>query len=694
MLPWSRFPFLRITACLILGILINAHFAIVPTGWTIALLTIVFLTLFSIYPFIRNKASLTIGAIALLLIVLIGAIRFSVYNQNDTVAAEKHFRKTEKYSAVVKSYPQNKTKYYIYQIETIHALQDTSLTAIHQKIQLYIEKGEHTTPPLQYGDLIEVTGKPFRINGPSNPHEFDYAHYMSLQKIYFQQFCQSQEIEIMNSQCANPLLTATYRIRTYFEALIEKAVPRQEEQGIALALLLGIKDRLDPETKASYASVGAMHVLAVSGLHVGVIYYLLALFFKPIKTAVVREVVLPILSIVILWLYALLTGFSPSILRAVTMFSIIILAKALNRQSSIYNSIALSAFILLFINPNQLFAVGFQLSYLAVIGIVYIFDIIYPLWSPNSWLGDKIWTITSVSIAAQIATAPISIYYFHQFPSYFLVSNLFVIPAAFVIMGEGIFLLLADSIYATPWPGLLLSYTIRLVNWLIECVQMIPGSLLDWLYLSEAQTLLLYLSIVLFFAFLEFKKLKWFVAVFLCLITFSSLDIRNLYLQNKKHELVFYHTRDNQAIDHIQGLKAQLYTLDSIQDRSLMEYQLHPNRLASHLPPLQNPITIKNQDSLSNMGLHPMVIQKKRLLFISEESKDLQFNDRLKCDYLVIQNNAVKKLERLRSKYEYDSMVFSQSNSFYQILDWENQAKTLQLPFVSMKESYFTLKIE
>ena len=203
---------------------------------------------------------------------------------------------------------------------------------------------------------------------------------------------------------------------------------------VASALLLGYRENLDKELVKSYASAGAMHVLAVSGLHVGILYLLLTRIFsflKKVKKVKNGKFILTILIVSFLWFYAIMTGLSASVMRATTMFSFIVIGnELLNRKTSIYNTLAVSAIILMIINPFIVYQVGFQLSYVAVVGIVYLQPKLNRLFYSRYKLVRGVWAITCVSLAAQIATFPLSLHYFHQFSTYFFISNLIVIPAS------------------------------------------------------------------------------------------------------------------------------------------------------------------------------------------------------------------------------------------------------------------------
>ncbi|PIB36063.1 hypothetical protein BFP72_11995 [Reichenbachiella sp. 5M10] len=690
---WSPIPFVRICLFWIAGLLLASQVPLLLESNHLLCIVVGLFILFAfIYRFTPSSHPL-VGHGLLLLILGMGIIRFWQYNVPLTEKSTSQFSETRQYTALIQSYPIRKEKYDIYQVESRSLLTDTSLVSQREMVQLYVKRDSLPSMQLNYGDLVLISGSPFRISPPNNPYEFDYAHYMALQCIHFQQFVDLKDLRTLRTHQGHTLLTAVYRLRTYFEQLITHSVIEHEEQGIALALLLGIKDRLNGETKSAYSAVGAMHVLAVSGLHVGVIHFLVLLLFRPIQSAVFKKSILPAVSIAVLWLYALLTGFSPSILRAVTMFSLIIFGKALDRDSNIYNSIAVSAFILLVANPNQIFSVGFQLSYLAVIGILYIYNKIYPLWSSRYWLWDKVWTLTSVSIAAQIATAPISIYYFHQFPNYFLVSNIFVIPAAFLIMSEGILLFVVQSTFPSAWPGALIEHTIWGLNWVVNRIYWLPGSLKEWLYLTGWQTVLCYATIVCIFLGLETRKFKAIVVLSVFLCTLSLLGCSQLYQQAHRHEILLYHTRQNRLVDRINGLHVRAFALDTIRDQSLASYQINPNRLASHLPPLREPSLIRQTLHQIDSGIYAQVWGSKHFLFLTKGYEPSHIHKKLTCDYLILEENACYSIESLMEYIEFDTVILSNTNSKINLINLENEAEHLEVSYHSMSQSACRIKI-
>ncbi|MCK4406529.1 MAG: ComEC family competence protein, partial [Bacteroidales bacterium] len=298
---------------------------------------------------------------------------------------------------------------------------------------LYFQK-DSLSKEIRYGDRIVLNANFIETKPPQNPSEFNYKRYLENKGIYHQAYIKSGTWKVLSTENCNKLLTFALSIRNNFFKILERNNIRGNEFAVVSAILLGYDDKLDKELVKEYSGAGAMHILCVSGLHVGIIYLLLNSMLFFLKKFRYGNNIKAVVLILLIWFYAMLTGLSPSVLRASTMISFIIIGKSLNRQTNIYNSLAASAFLLLIINPFIITSVGFQLSYAAVIAIVMLQQPMYKLWIINNWLGDKMWAITTVSIAAQLGTFPIALLYFHQFPNYFIITNLIVIPlSGFII---------------------------------------------------------------------------------------------------------------------------------------------------------------------------------------------------------------------------------------------------------------------
>jgi competence protein ComEC len=447
--------------------------------------------------------------------------------------------------------------------------------------------------------------------------------------------------------------------------------------------------------REAYTAAGAMHVLAVSGLHVGMIYGIILFLFGKIKLLKGGRFYFAALTLVLLWIYAGITGLPASVLRAVTMLSVIVIAQALNRQTNIYNSLAIAATVLLIYNPSFIMSVGFQLSFLAVVGIVYFFPKIYNLLHPENWLMDKIWILTSIAIAAQLATFPISIYYFHQFPVYFFLSNLIVIPAAFVILGNGLaVLIMSFSETITNILAFVLENLIYLVNQSIFALDYIPYHIIKDLYISPLQTVLVYLFIVFIAAFFHFKDLKQLWLAGFSLVIFTGVWLFSFLNQLNQHKIIFYSITNLTAIDFIEGHTASLWLgEDAGKYLSKLQFHISPGRISSGLSTefgfngnSAGFINDSKVPSTKVAGNQLLVWNQNKILLVDHSLNNINYNSpKLAFEYLVVRNNYKQGLRNLVQKINFKKLIIDGSNNFYNAATLEKEAIELGIDFHSTR---------
>jgi len=348
------------------------------------------------------------------------------------------------------------------------------------------------------GDRFLYHGR-FRIpNYPVNPGGFDYNRYLKRQQISATCYARLNQLIILPRPVPLNIYRQAVTIRRSLLQVLERYAPRDSFYAIAAALILGYDDDLDPESRRAFASAGAMHILCVSGLHVGIIFLILDFLLGFIGKKKVFRILRFIFLLAGLWGYALITGLAPSVMRAAVMLTFVITGNEIKRQSSIYNSISASALLLLIFNPFLLFAIGFQLSYAAVLAIIALYKPVSGWIVPKSLLLRKMWDITIVSIAAQAGTFALAAYYFHTFPLLFLVTNLIVIPLATVILYSGIALLLASVVpFAARYLALAFYFFVSVLFHAVSKVASIPGAAINTLWLNPVQVLLIILILVL-----------------------------------------------------------------------------------------------------------------------------------------------------------------------------------------------------
>lgn len=687
MFSWPTYPFLRIAVFFAFGIIL-VRLPWIPSfshEVLFGVAAVLLITLFSTLLLRKWISKNSLGFFLMSVIVLLGSVRYQLSNEKEEIVAQQSdIYAAKAIQGMIVSDLVEKPKYLACDFRLEKLLLDSAVIGSDVLIKLYVRKDSLTGMNLAYGDRLWISGQPFRIPDPKNPTEFDYAAYMRDQNIYFQMFADADQVKVADEENGNPVMSAIYSVRHYFVSIINQSIGGENEKAIAMALLLGVKDGLDGEIKSAYSAAGAMHVLAVSGLHVGVVYLMLGWLMGIVRNPAVRRILLPLISLAVLWSYALLTGFSPSIFRAVTMFSVMIIGRSFTQHANIYNSLSISAFILLLVEPGLLLSVGFQLSFLAVLGIVYLHGRLFKLWQPKSVIMSWIWSISCVSIAAQVATAPISIYYFHQFPTYFLLSNLLVIPLAFVIMGLGMLLFLTSWIPGFGWIGKLLEFVIWLLNGFVRFIEDFRWSQLDWIYLSGLQTVLIYVIIFNIAAFFQMRKLRFAWYVCGALTANAILAILALFSQASEHKVILYSSKTVPLIDEINGLQSSLMALDTVPDLDLVRYQVEPYRLENHLHRIEH-VDLLSERAIQIGGFGSMkVIQGEKYLFVQKRPQIELIKEKLQTDYLVISGNAFGRLENIQELFEFEVLVIDQTNSYGRSKSLINQASAKGLEAYSL----------
>jgi competence protein ComEC len=447
------------------------------------------------------------------------------------------------------------------------------------KVNLYIAK-KTLQNNIRWGNRVLITRNPNEVQPPANPHEFDFKRFLTFKNIYHQHFVQGTDI-IWLGETQKDFFYYSAQARRFFSSIITEYVSGEQEQAIALALVIGVTDGIDNELENAYSASGAMHVLAVSGLHIGILYSIILFFLKPMQRTQRGQWMVAVISLMLLWGYSFVTGLSPSVLRAVTMFSFIAAAKPLNIRSNIFNTLAGSAIILLLFDPYLIMSVGFQLSYLAVLGIIWIQRPLYLLWEAKTWLMDQVWQITCVSIAAQLTTFSLGLLYFHQFPTYFLFSNLFVIPISFCVLVVGIVLLVVSFIAPlAKLVGWLLWGFVKLLNEGVFLTERLPYSLVNHIYIDVFQSWLI-MGIVtgLIFTF-QFKNIRWLYAAFGLAVVLAGARWVHQLDRLSESKLIVYNITGVSAVELIGNGTSQLYSDSSFMaDAERVRFHIRPNRL-------------------------------------------------------------------------------------------------------------------
>ncbi|MGB4776415.1 MAG: ComEC/Rec2 family competence protein, partial [Daejeonella sp.] len=382
-----------------------------------------------------------------------------------------------------------------FETQVTYSLDIVTVQNVKGKLLIALKTDSLKPINLSYGDLLLIPARFNEIEQPYNPAEFNFKKYLETQQIYQQAFINASQIKLLKHNTANPIIAYALNLRKQLVAKFYRYLPDKESAALASTLILGYRADLSKEVISAYSKTGTMHVLSVSGMHVGIVFLVLSFLLKPLNKTHKLRIFSALLMITVIWFYSLITGFSPSVCRAAMMLTFVVLGKALNKNLNTYNLLAISAFFLLLYNPFYLLDVGFQLSYLAVIGLVYLHSKIYHSIYIKNKILDWAWSYCALSVAAQLATFPISIYYFHQFPVYFLISNLFIVLPVAVLMYAGIaFLFIPWDAVLKPL-GVMLNWLISFTNNILFYIENLPFSSWGGIWINSFQYLFMYLII-------------------------------------------------------------------------------------------------------------------------------------------------------------------------------------------------------
>jgi competence protein ComEC len=690
---YSKIPFVRIVLAFMGGILFHHFFPAIPylvSNVIIFILTLG-LVLFQLISKFRSSYVLAPfwGLGVTLAIVFAG---YTVSIQQTMKQKESGNLKNGFIIGELAEQPKEKEK----TVKTVLEIQaircNNEWTKSEGKVVLYFQKDERSVK-LKYGDRIVFEPLLQEITNSGNPEEFDYKEYLAFHLITQQAYLKSGKWKVLHARPSNSLMAAADDIRLKLLSILRKNGLKGESFAVASAITLGYTNELDAEVKQSYSATGAMHILSVSGLHVGIVYVVLdfLLFFLSRKKQ--TRFLKAVLIILFLWGYALLTGLSPSVMRASAMLSFVVAGKAFSRQTNIYNSLSVSAFILLFLNPFLLFDVSFQLSYLAVLGIVAFHPLIYKsIYIKNKYI-DKIWVLTSVALSAQLATVPLSLYYFHQFPNYFLLTGYLVIPLSTIIIYMIIFLFVIS-----PWDwgaaiiGKGLGFLVDFMNSSIKTIENLPGALISNIPFNLLQVIFSYAAILTMLLFVLRKKIIFLRLFFISVIFILGVSIYQKYESLALRKFYVYNIQGVSAINFIDGNNNVLFS-DIEKQTSKLNYALKGNWLSlgvekERVIPFSqlkeqflftNLLTTNNENLFFKKNFFDFY--GKRIVIVRENFKT---NDSLKVfipvDYMVLSKNIKMSISDLLKGFKPKQIIIDSSNSKWKLEKWAEEAQQLNIP--------------
>ncbi len=541
------------------------------------------------------------------------------------------------------------------------------------KAFLYLKK-EKNSMKLEYGDELILYSKLDEIKGPQNPGEFDYKTYCKNKQIFASVYVNEKQW-IKTGNGGNSIYHLASDLRKSFQGILKNSGLSGQEYAVASALILGSTDDIDDETKNAYAVSGALHVLSVSGLHVAIIFVVFDKLLSFLLLFKRGKHYKAFLILGFLWMYALMTGLSPSVIRSAAMLSFVVIGKMINRNASIYNIFCASAFVLIAYDPYLVLDVGFQLSYLAVFGIVWLHPKIYNLFFFKRKIPDFIWNVTAVSIAAQLVTFPLGLYYFHQFPNYFLLANLAVIPLGTILLYNGVAALLFSFV-----PGLneflifTLKWTVWLLNESVKFVENLPYAATKGIFISVLEVILIYALLFFLLRFIENRKARNLqMALATSIVIMLGFNIGK-WENLQQRELIIYNINGETALAFHEGNRAYFIANNSLaNDERKLNFHIMNHRYANGIEETEN-ISLDGKEKASQRIFRSgnyISVNGKRIFIADSTFEKRQVKQKLKVDLILLSGNPKLKIQDLDSMYDYKTLVIDGSNSYYQVGKWK-----------------------
>jgi competence protein ComEC len=695
---FGQYPFVRILTPFLAGILSHIYLGM---GGPFVLFLFIFLFIIYFTDFITvnilGKFNLRVinGVYLSVLLFSAGICWTGFFDDRKNETHYVHLENKEKtYQLKIINEPIHKEKSVKVEVRLIGFLENKKQNSLSGKAILYFRKNEKSLK-LKYGDELIVHTNLQEINSPQNPGEFNYKQFCAFHRVYAQGFVDEFSWK-KTGESGISIFKFAFESRKKLLGILKEAGLENQEFAVASALILGYMNEIDQETKNAYSSSGALHVLSVSGLHVAIIFAVfdkLLSFLLRFKNGKYYKAILILL---ILWLYALITGLSPSVMRSAAMLSFVVIGKLINRNASIYNILSASAFVLLCIDPILIMEVGFQLSYLAVLGIVYLHPKIYNLFFFQNKIIDFTWNVTAVSIAAQIATFPLGLLYFHQFPNYFLISNLIVIPLGTVILYNGILALILSFVpFLNEFLIFTLKWSVKILNESVYWVEQLPYSLSTGISISIFETWLIYIIILSFLFFTDWNKV-WLLklSMYSSILLFSIFSLEK-WSQNYNSQFIVYQVKNETAMSWIEGRNNVFLSSNQLyEDKNKMLFHIHHHwdnvgisttKYVSNEVKYYKSEVLKYKNYLAMGNLRMAQIDTSFRVFIPKK--------KLSIDVLIISGNPNIQLNDIRKMYDFKFLVIDSSNKNYRIKKWKEEMLQNEKMHVVNEKGAFTLEI-
>ena len=671
----QRTPFFRLLLPFIIGILVYQYVEILQWSlFTLVGLSVILVSISFSFRNIKHQFQFRwLFGCGIFLFMFSIAYILSSENEKDNLF--DHLHKKGIYRVELISPPIEKTKSYLCKVKVLQFFNSTWKPANGQA-NLFFQK-DKLASKLLFGDrlLIEAEFNPPEKN--LNPDGFNYADYLRRQGVGATCYIMSGSWQMADRNSGFSIRRESDKWRNYLLNIYRKFNIKGDEFAVLAALTLGYTDDLQPDLRASYSATGAMHILSVSGMHVGVVYIVMAFLLSFLNKSQRQKIFKTLFIMLFLWAYAFLSGLSAAVIRATLMFTFVAVATCFERKSQIYNTIFTSMLAMLLYNPNFLYDVGFQLSYSAVLSIIFFQPIVNKLYNPTNKFTKFTWEMFSVSIAAQLGTTPFTLYYFQQFPNYFLITNFIAIPLSSLVIYLAMGLLMVSFIpYISVCVGFLLKWSLWLLNNFIVWIQNLPFSV-SHISLDIKQTMVLLLAIFCLSGFYFNKKFSTLFVGLVSLLIACLFNLQTIYQTLNTKRIIVYAGQKNTHVNFINRNNNLVFSTDSTEIERIAKAFWQNQKL-------KNPHYIKKTNWFSDGFAY---YEGSRIMILTQDILNKKTtNTPLKIDYLIIGNRLKPKIDQILECVHPRKIIVDKSISNWYTKNIKQMCITRQIEFYSVAE--------
>jgi competence protein ComEC len=541
--------------------------------------------------------------------------------------------------------------------------------------------------PVKYGDILIIPASYIKVEPPYNPAGFDYKSWLASRNVYHQLWLSPWQLAATGENQGNPMISFFLGLRLEQVNFCRSLIKDNDAFAVAAALLLGYRTDLGPTLLSAYSKTGTIHALSVSGMHVGMIYLLLEQLFKFLNQRKSGKILKVILILGLIWFYTLLTGCSPSVLRAAIMLSTVVLARLVNKTSGNYNVLAFSACCLLCYDPFLLWDAGFQLSFLSVFGLIWLQPGIQRLFAFKFKWPQKIWDLMALSLAAQVTTFPFTMYYFHQFPLYFMISNLFIALPMVMLMYIGVVMLL----FRFAWLAYFFEKLIVFMNRGLDYIAHLPYSGLSGIWISKTELLLLYLFIFSLIPALSGKNKS---LLFLSLFSLLALEIHliNDHIRAiRQQKIILFTLQRNYAVAFISSRRAVVVTGLTVTDKAF-NFSVRP---ALDQLKINDVTCVSGKKDTSCNGLvisnHQLSYKKFRVLLADTTFNRKRIKGQPVFDAVWIQDTPEISFRDLYRDVRFKAIWIDATNKDYAVKNYQPDAAKINIAIVILRKNKASL---